>query len=93
MVKASLRAVVSGRVQGVFFRMFVVREAQSLGLSGRVRNLPDESVEVRAEGERERLGQLVDQLHKGPQRAAVQQVAVEWDEYSHEYDDFAIDYD
>ena len=90
--KASLRAVVSGRVQGVFFRMFVHREASGLGLCGTVRNLGDGRVEVMAEGDRGRLDMLVEKLRKGPPRATVHDVAVEWEEYQHSWDDFRIEY-
>ncbi|MEN9980113.1 MAG: acylphosphatase [candidate division WOR-3 bacterium] len=90
--KASLSAYVAGRVQGVFFRMFVLKEARTLGLTGRVRNLPDGRVEVNAEGEREKLEKLVAKLHQGPPGAIVENVKLEWGEYLHEYDDFQIDY-
>jgi len=90
--RASLRAVVSGRVQGVFYRAFVEREASGLGLRGRVRNLPDGRVEVNAEGERDKLERLVQRLRKGPPRALVADVATELCEHRGEYDDFRIDY-
>ncbi|MEO0019368.1 MAG: acylphosphatase [candidate division WOR-3 bacterium] len=90
--KASFVALVFGRVQGVFFRMFVLREARALGLTGRVRNLPDGSVEVNAEGERGKLEKLIERLHQGPPGALVQNVSVTWSDYLHEYDDFQIDY-
>jgi acylphosphatase len=90
--KVSFRAVVSGRVQGVFFRMFVMREANALRLCGRVKNLRDGSVEVLAEGERAGLETLIQRLHKGPPAASVQNVAVDWGDYLHEYDDFQMDY-
>jgi acylphosphatase len=91
--KVSLQAPVSGRVQGVFYRMFVYKEATALGLRGEVRNLPDGRVEVRAEGERARLEPLVERLKAGPRGADVAEVAVEWLDYSHEYDEFRIAYD
>ena len=57
---ASVRVVVHGHVQGVFFRTFVSREAAKLGLSGYVRNLPaGGAVEVQAEGEREQLKKII----------------------------------
>ncbi|MGC8797101.1 MAG: acylphosphatase [candidate division WOR-3 bacterium] len=90
--QASIYATISGRVQGVFFRMFVFKEARALGLCGRVRNLPDGRVEVQAEGDRTRLERLIEKLHQGPPGAAVENVNVQWDEYRHEYDDFQIDY-
>ena len=52
---ASIRAVVYGRVQGVFYRAFTSRQAKELGLTGYVRNLPNGGVEVWAEGERKQL--------------------------------------
>ena len=87
-----MRATVSGRVQGVFYRAFVEREASGLGLCGRVRNLQDGRVDVVAEGERKQLDQLLDRLRKGPPHALVSDVTAVWDEYRHEYDDFQIDY-
>ena len=90
--KVSLYAVVTGRVQGVFFRMFVLREAQALKLTGRVKNLPDGRVEVRAEGPKDSLKLLAARLRQGPRGALVQDVTVEWGEYLHEFDDFQIDY-
>ena len=90
--KVALYTFVSGRVQGVFFRMFVLREGNRLGICGRVRNLPDGRVEVVAEGERAKLEGLLDQLRKGPRGAVVQEVTEEWAEYVHNYDDFQIDY-
>ena len=84
--------MVSGRVQGVFYRMFVVREASGLGLCGIVRNLPDGRVEVTAEGDRQELEQLVQRLRKGPPKAQVSDVTAEWDEYRHEHDGFQMEY-
>ncbi|MEO0073842.1 MAG: acylphosphatase [candidate division WOR-3 bacterium] len=89
---ASFHAFVAGRVQGVFFRMFVLREAQALGLAGYVRNMPDGRLEVVAEGERQKLEQLVERLKQGPPRAMVTDVDVSWAEYRHEYSDFSIQY-
>jgi acylphosphatase len=90
--RASLRAVVSGRVQGVFYRMFVLREANGLGLCGMVRNLLDGRVEVTTEGDRQKLEQLVQRLREGPPKAHVSDVTTEWDEYRQEYDSFQIEY-
>ena len=53
---AAYRYLVSGRVQGVGYRYFVLREAERLGLAGFARNLPDGRVEVVAEGAEEVLG-------------------------------------
>jgi acylphosphatase len=73
-----LRAVVLGRVQGVNFRAATQREAQRLGLAGWVRNRPDGSVEVLAEGPRAALEQLAAFLKHGPPAATVTEVLAEW---------------
>lgn len=81
-----------GRVQGVFFRAFVAGQAGELGLTGYVRNLRDGSVEVNAEGEREKLQQLISRLEAGPPAASVEKVATEWSEYTGDYSAFNIRY-
>ena len=80
--KARLSATVYGYVQGVNFRYFVLRLARSLDLKGYVRNLPDGSVEVVAEGERDRLERLAEQLKVGPRAARVRGVEGQWSDYS-----------
>lgn len=65
------RYVVTGRVQGVGYRYFVLREAERLGLAGFARNLPDGGVEVVAEGPEEALGELEARLRRGPSFASV----------------------
>ncbi len=75
---ARLTARVRGDVQGVGYRFFARREASALGLRGYVRNLPDNSVEVVAEGERGLLQQLVGVLRRGPSAAFVEAVDTEW---------------
>jgi len=87
----ALHATVRGRVQGVNFRDFVYRRAISLGLTGYVHNLPDmRSVEVVAEGQRERLELLLAHLREGPQRARVDSVEVQWGEASGQYTQFRV---
>lgn len=89
----SVHAVVYGRVQGVFFRAFVSRWAEELGLTGYVRNLRDvEAVEVQAEGERERLEKLIDYLKVGPRGARVEKVEARWSDYTGSYSEFGIRY-
>ena len=65
------RFIVSGRVQGVFFRASARDEALRLGLTGHARNLADGSVEVVACGDDEALAQLERWLHEGPPLARV----------------------
>ncbi len=90
--RAALRSVVSGRVQGVMFRAFAVRQANSLGLSGFTRNLPDGTVEVVAEGERAQLESLVDRLKEGPPFAIVEKVETAWSAPTGKYAGFDIRY-
>lgn len=72
--------VIHGRVQGVGFRAFVLREARTLDLAGDVRNRPDGAVEVSAEGDAEPLSKLVDAVRRGPVAARVSDVDVSWSE-------------
>lgn len=69
-----LVAAVFGTVQGVGYRYYAEREANRLGVSGYVRNKPDGSVEVVAEGERKVLEGLLAILHRGPSSAEVSEV-------------------
>jgi acylphosphatase len=85
-----LEAVVSGKVQGVFFRDHAVRAAESLGLTGEVKNLPDGTVHAIAEGIREQLEQYVDELRKGSPASNVETVSIEWHPASGEYASFSI---
>ncbi len=87
-----LSAIVHGRVQGVFFRDFTRRQAWALGLTGYVRNLPDGTVEVIAEGPQEALQKLLDQTGAGPSGARVDRVDVHWEEQSSEFDRFEVRY-
>ena len=67
---------VSGRVQGVYFRVFTQNKAKHFGVKGNVRNLPDGSVEIIAEAEHMVIGQFIKWCHKGPVTARVEQVEV-----------------
>ena len=89
----SVQAIVYGRVQGVFFRDFVSRQATLLGLTGYVRNRRgEEAVEVHAEGERKQLEELISHLKVGPPAAKVERVETSWSEYSGSYSRFSIRY-
>jgi acylphosphatase len=91
--KASLFAVIRGRVQGVYFRAFVRNHAEALGLTGYVRNLSGGSaIEVRAEGEKTKLDELLKQLNVGPPRARVDRVDVKWSDYTGRFTDFEFKY-
>jgi acylphosphatase len=89
---ALLHACVRGRVHGVYFRAFVESCAAELKLTGYVSNRPDGTVEVKAEGERQKLEKLAECLKKGPPAALVEEVVVEWAEPSGKFSGFSIKY-
>jgi acylphosphatase len=91
--QASFLAIVHGRVQGVYFRAFVLNHAEALGLRGYVRNMSSgDTIEVVAEGEKSKLEELLKHLNAGPPRARVDQVDVEWSEYTGRFKDFQLKY-
>jgi acylphosphatase len=71
------RFYVSGVVQGVFFRANTQKQANKLGLTGWVRNLPDGRVEVIAQGEPAKVNELEAWLWQGPEKARVDSIAIE----------------
>jgi len=81
---------VSGLVQGVFFRDHTQRWATSLNLTGWVRNLRDGRVEILAEGDKEKIDELISRLNEGPPSSQVDSVNVKWEEYKGEFEDFRI---
>ena len=85
----SIHFLVSGRVQGVFFRMHTRQQAQQHGLSGWVRNLPDGRVEGIASGETVGIEALRAWLHAGPDLARVSNVEIEELEFQ-EFEGFII---
>ena len=78
-VPARARVVVSGRVQGVFFRAETRNRARSLGLAGWVRNNADGNVEAVFEGDRDRVESMVEWCRRGPRGAAVADLDVSWE--------------
>jgi acylphosphatase len=84
--------IVSGLVQGVFFRAYTKERAQELSLNGWVKNRWDGNVELVLEGEKEKVDKIVDWLYKGPPHARVDQVEVEWKEPTGEFEGFWVKY-
>jgi acylphosphatase len=84
-----LHARVTGRVQGVGFRYYVMTAASQIGLRGWVRNRRDGSVEVLAEGDREKLDLLVQALKRGSRSSLVADLKLEWLEASGEFQGFS----
>jgi acylphosphatase len=86
-----LDATVRGRVQGVGYRVFALREAVYLGLSGHVANMADGSVHVVAEGPRADLDALLERLAEGPPAGIVERVITRWEPARGLVDGFRID--
>lgn len=75
---AKIRILITGKVQGVFFRQSASREAKKLNISGWIKNLPDGSVLSEAIGPENLLSDFISWCKKGPQRAEVTNTTVEW---------------
>ncbi len=90
-MKKSIHILVSGRVQGVFFRDSTKRKAKSLGVKGFVRNLENGEVEIFAEGEEDKLKELSSWCDYGPPLARVKEKRVEWKKYEEKFDNFIIE--
>lgn len=85
-----VECIVRGRVQGVFYRATARQWAQEAGVAGTVRNLPDGTVEVIAEGEEEKLAHFLEGLAQGSPFSKVDGIAVEWKEPANEFFDFRV---
>ena len=92
MAKIRMHLIIEGRVQGVWFRESTRREAASLGVSGWVRNRPEGTVEVVAEGMEEKVKKLVSWCHHGPPSALVRKVHEKEEGWVGEFDGFDISY-
>jgi acylphosphatase len=91
--KASIKALVHGHVQGVYFRNFTSLKAIESGLCGYVKNLPDgRTVEVYAEGEKTGLEKLISHLKVGPSGAIVEDIEISRGEFSGKFNSFDIRY-
>jgi acylphosphatase len=87
--RARLLMVVSGRVQGVFFRS-AAEQARALGIVGYVRNRDDGSVEIVAEGDRNALEIFAAWARRGPTSARVEDLRIEWSDAGDEFERFKI---
>jgi len=88
-----LSVKVYGRVQGVFFRYFVQDIARELELKGYVRNLRSgDTVEVQAEGNKQELEKLIEQLKIGPPGAQIRKIETNWSTYAGQFTTFDISY-
>ncbi len=94
MIKLRVRAhvLVSGRVQGVFFRHETRLKALRNNVTGWVRNLPDGRVEAIFEGEKETVEAMIEFCRRGPPGAMVENVEIKWEKPTGEFKDFKIIY-
>ncbi len=83
---------VSGKVQGVYYRANTRDTAREKNVSGWVRNLDDGRVEAVFEGDEDAVEEMVEWCHEGSPRAEVENVEVEWEEATDEFDGFEIRY-
>ena len=82
--------LVTGRVQGVYYRASTAAAARRLGLTGWVRNLSDGRVEAIAEGHIDMLHRLVDWCRDGPPHARVDSVLADWSSATGEHRGFTV---
>ncbi|HIE34064.1 MAG TPA: acylphosphatase [Candidatus Altiarchaeales archaeon] len=91
-MKNRVHVFISGRVQGVFFRASTRDKALELGLTGWVRNLPDDRVEAVFEGEEEKVKEMLKWCNKGPAFASVSDVEYTIEKPTGEFSSFEIRY-
>lgn len=87
---ARVHLLVEGHVQGVGFRFYVQEKAVALELTGWVRNLHDDRVEIMAEGEHSKLEEFINQVQRGPRNALITDLQLEWMQHEGNYRRFMI---
>lgn len=87
-----VHVIVSGIVQGVFFRSNTKSEADRLGVCGWVRNRIDGTVEITAEGKKDNMDRFIQWCRKGPAGAVVKNVELNREEFKSEFKSFNIAY-
>lgn len=92
MPEGAVHMVARGMVQGVGFRFFVRDQASRFNVTGWVKNLPDGSVEVYAEGDEEMLSAFIERVKEGPRFGRVTNMELERLEPSHAYTGFGIQF-
>jgi len=92
MGKARAHLIISGRVQGVFYRSFTEDVAYSLGLKGWVKNNSDGNVEAVFEGEKEDIQKALKSCYQGPPASKVNNIDAEWEDFKGEFNTFSIRY-
>jgi acylphosphatase len=87
-----IHAIIAGKVQGVMFRTYVQEAATTLVLVGYVKNLPDGTVEIVAQGLPDTLKELVEYLYEGSLLSEVESVSIDWRTAQVTYDEFSLLY-
>ncbi len=88
--KTRVYVLISGKVQGVFFRESTRKKALSLDLTGWVRNLSDSRVEAVFEGEKEKIERMIFWIKKGPRFSRVENIEVKEEKYLDEFESFRV---
>jgi acylphosphatase len=91
-VKTRAHVLVTGKVQGVFYRTETASKAKQLRLTGWIRNLPDGRVEGIFEGDEANVQKIIEFCRRGPPNAYVVDVNVRQQEWKGEFDDFEVRY-
>lgn len=91
-MKRRVHLIISGRVQGVYYRATTREKAKGLEIRGWVRNLPTGEVEVVAEGVEKNLKNFIQWCRKGPPGAIVRDIKEEWEDATGEFNSFEIRY-
>ncbi|MDI6801564.1 MAG: acylphosphatase [Thermodesulfovibrionales bacterium] len=89
-MKTRAHIYIAGRVQGVWYRAFTQEAADSLGLKGWVRNMPDGRVEAVFEGERGLIEEAIGKCYQGPPASRVTNIDIIWEESLEGLSDFII---
>ena len=89
-MQQQIHLFIRGLVQGVCYRATTAQRAQTLGLCGWVRNLPDGRVELLAQGDEKTLGTLLAWAEQGPPQARVDHVDAHWSRITETFSDFHI---
>lgn len=87
-----LELIISGKVQGIFFRKFIKEKADLLDLKGYVQNEPNGTLKAIAEGEENKLKELVIHAKTGPKLAQITDIKISWSNPTNEFKQFDIKY-
>ena len=91
-VKLQVQVVISGRVQGVWFRANTKQRAEQLGINGWVKNTADGKVVALFEGDEKHIQEMIEWCHYGPPLAKVENVEVKKQPASSDFDQFSVRY-